>query len=68
VTDQPGVACIVERKAKIKACKGTLVALVHYAEDNETPLKFVTGIIGEGGLLPDIWYCLDETGAFKACE
>ena len=65
ITGDFGVLSSVHARGKFKAKAGTLVSLVFFDKDEKTPIKFVTGKVGENGLNPDTWYDLDAKGEFR---
>jgi len=57
------VGSSVGMNSKIKGVNGNLICLVHYIDNN--PVKWVTGIVGENGLLEDTWYKVGDSGEFE---
>lgn len=59
------VACALGLNSKAKAADGGAIVCV-YRDDDGSIIHIRAAKVGEEGILPDVWYTLDESGNFVA--
>ncbi len=66
-TGKHAVAAALGIEAKAKASEGGAIVLVHRTDSGDL-LHIRASKVGENGIKPDVWYSLDESGAFVEVE
>ncbi|ECT8778315.1 hypothetical protein B9P31_17045 [Salmonella enterica subsp. enterica serovar Newport] len=67
VSGSQSVAASLGIEGKARASEGGAIVLCYRDEDGEL-IHIRASKVGENGIMPDIWYQLDEDGEFVECE
>ncbi|EJV7111423.1 hypothetical protein FHP35_000692 [Salmonella enterica subsp. enterica serovar Muenchen] len=67
VSGSQSVAASLGIEGKARASKGGAIVLCYRDEDGEL-IHIRASKVGENGIMPDIWYQLNEDGEFVECE
>ncbi|EDJ3732240.1 hypothetical protein CHL91_17805, partial [Salmonella enterica subsp. enterica serovar Muenchen] len=67
VSGSQSVAASLGIEGKARASEGGAIVLCYRDEDGEL-IHIRTSKVGENGIMPDIWYQLNEDGEFVECE
>ncbi|ELF7491324.1 hypothetical protein RA640_002039, partial [Salmonella enterica] len=67
VSGSQSVAASLGIEGKARASEGGAIVLCYRDEDGEL-IHIRASKVGENGIMPDIWYQLNEDGEFVECE